>query len=70
MKEQTNDPGDTVFSESKKYLKKLILIEKKDLVEKSGVAGVTMIPDDYFKLLTRSTVSDDGVLHHAAELGK
>ena len=61
MKERTNDPGGTVFSESKKYLKKLILIEKKDLVEKSGVAGVTMIPDDYFKLLTRSTVSDDGL---------
>ena len=41
MKEHTSNTGDTVFSESKKYLKKLILIEKKDLVEKSGVAGVT-----------------------------
>ena len=37
MKEQTNDPDDTVFSESKKYLEKLILIEKKELVEKYGV---------------------------------
>jgi len=41
MKERTNDPRDTVFSESKKYLGKLILIEKKDLVEKSGVISVT-----------------------------